>query len=71
MSERTSAIYISYQNAKIARLVAKVCKKQGDEMANADAIIDKILTDHFNETQPDLMAYLEGIEDGAEGKVKL
>lgn len=71
MSERTSAIYISYQNAKIARLVAKVFKKRGDESANADAIIDSILTNHFKASQPDLVAYLEAFDDGAEGRVML
>ena len=69
--ERTQCIYISYQNAKIARLVSKAMKKKGDESANADAIVDAILTNHFKLMQPDLVAYLEAFDDGAEGKVRL
>jgi hypothetical protein len=70
MSERTSAIYISYQNAKIARLVAKAMKKI-DETVTADALVDDILTEYFRKTQDELVDYLESFEDGAEGKVKL
>jgi len=71
MSERTSQIWISYQNAKIARLVAKAMKKKGDETANADAIVDGIMTEYFKTSQPELVEYLEAFNDGAEGKVKL
>ena len=71
MSERTQCIYIGYQNAKIVLLVAKVRKQSGEDMASADAIVDDILTAHFFKTQPDLVAYLEAFDDGAEGKVRL